>query len=418
MPFEKLFSPIKIRDLELKNRVVMSAMGTHESAESEDGKGVTDKLIAYHVARAKGGCGLNTIEVTSIDAASAPRGFLSIAEDKYIPGLRNLNDAVHAAGGKTCVQLWQGGLAVASDQTVQVLVPNDMPVSAEYTIPGITEERLYSIIDAFQTAAKRAVEAGFDCLEFHCAHNYLPHSMLSGGLNHRTDGWGGSFENRKKFPLACIRAIRESMPEGMPLLMRIGCHDDMLKGGLTLEDVIAFCKDAKEAGVDILNISRGNIVTDATIYEVAPVDIPKGFNVEDAARIRKETGMLTMPCGRINTPEYAEQILQEDKADLIVMARAQLADPDFCNKAQEGRLNDIRYCIGCNQGCYDYFVASLYDPNVKHITCMRNPALLEEEAWALKQTHTPKKVMVIGGGIAGIEAALDLKKTGNEPVIF
>lgn len=418
MPFEKLFSPIKIRDLELKNRVVMSAMGTHESAESEDGKGVTDKLIAYHVARAKGGCGLNTIEVTSIDAASAPRGFLSIAEDKYIPGLRNLNDAVHAAGGKTCVQLWQGGLAVASDQTVQVLVPNDMPVSAEYTIPGITEERLYSIIDAFQTAAKRAVEAGFDCLEFHCAHNYLPHSMLSGGLNHRTDGWGGSFENRKKFPLACIRAIRESMPEGMPLLMRIGCHDDMLKGGLTLEDVIAFCKDAKEAGVDILNISRGNIVTDATIYEVAPVDIPKGFNVEDAARIRKETGMLTMPCGRINTPEYAEQILQEDKADLIVMARAQLADPDFCNKAQEGRLNDIRYCIGCNQGCYDYFVASLYDPNVKHITCMRNPALLEEEAWALKQTHTPKKVMVIGGGIAGIEAALNLKKTGNEPVIF
>ncbi len=418
MPFEKLFSPIKIRDLELKNRVVLSAMGTHESAESEDGKGVTDKLIAYHVARAKGGCGLNTIEVTSVDAASAPRGFLSIAEDKYIPGLRKLNDAVHAAGGKTCVQLWQGGLAVASDQAVQVLVPNDMPVSAEYTIPGITEERLYSIIDAFQAAAKRAVEAGFDCLEFHCAHNYLPHSMLSGGLNHRTDGWGGSFENRKKFPLACIRAIRESMPEGMPLLMRIGCHDDMLEGGLTVEDVIAFCKDAKEAGVDILNISRGNIVTDATIYEVAPVDIPKGFNVEDAARIRKETGMLTMPCGRINTPEYAEQILQEDKADLIVMARAQLADPDFCNKAQEGRLNDIRYCIGCNQGCYDYFVASLYDPNVKHITCMRNPALLEEEAWALKQAHTPKKVMVIGGGIAGIEAALDLKKTGNEPVIF
>lgn len=418
MSFEKLFSPIKIRDLELKNRVVMSAMGTHESIESEDGKGVTDKLIAFHVARAKGGCGLNTIEVTSVDAASAPHGFLSIAEDKYIPGLRKLNDAVHAAGGKTCVQLWQGGLAVASDQTVQILVPNDMPISPEYTIPAITEERLYSVIDAFQAAAKRAVEAGFDCLEFHCAHNYLPHSMLSGGLNHRTDDWGGSFENRKKFPLACIRAIRENIPEGMPLLMRIDCHDDMLEGGLTVEEVIAFCKDAKEAGIDVLNISRGNIVTAATIYEVAPVDIPKGFNVEDAARIRQETGMLTMPCGRINTPEYAEQILQEDKADLIVMARAQLADPDFCNKAQEGRLNDIRYCIGCNQGCYDYFAASLSDPSIKHITCMRNPALLEEEAWGLKQGNTSKKVMIIGGGIAGIEAALDLKKTGNKPVIF
>lgn len=100
---------------------------------------------------------------------------------------------------KTCVQLWQGGLAVASDQTAQILLPNDMPMSAEYTVPGITEERLYSVIEAFGAAAKRAVTAGFDCLEFHCAHNYLPHSMLSGGLNHRTDCWGGSFENRKKF---------------------------------------------------------------------------------------------------------------------------------------------------------------------------------------------------------------------------
>lgn len=418
MSFEKLFSPIKIRELELRNRVVMSAMGTHESAESEDGKSVTDKLIAYHAARARGGCGLNTVEVTSVDAKSSPAGFLSIAEDKYIPGLQKLNDAVHKAGGKTCVQLWQGGLAVASDQTAQILLPNDTPLSAEYTVPAITEERLYSVIDAFKEAAGRAVEAGFDCLEFHCAHNYLPHSMLSGGLNHRIDGWGGSFENRKRFPLACIRAIRENMPEGMPLLMRIDCHDDMLEGGLTVEDVIEFCRDAKEAGVDVLNISRGNIVSAATVYEVAPVDIPKGFNVEDAARIRKETGMLTMPCGRINTPEYAEQILKDDKADLIVMARAQLADPDFCNKAKDGRLNEIRYCIGCNQGCYDYFCAALYNPEVKHITCMRNPALLEEEAWALKPGAKSKKVLIIGGGIAGIEAALDLKKTGNEPVIY
>ncbi|MCI8684305.1 MAG: FAD-dependent oxidoreductase [Lachnospiraceae bacterium] len=376
MLFEKLFSPIKIKNLELRNRVVLSAMGTHESAESADGREVTDKLIAYHAARAKGGCGLNTVEVTSVDAASAPHGFLSIAEDKYIPGLQKLNDAVHAAGGKTCVQLWQGGLAVASDQTAQILLPNDMPMSAEYTVPGITEERLYSVIEAFGAAAKRAVTAGFDCLEFHCAHNYLPHSMLSGGLNHRTDCWGGSFENRKKFPLACIRAIRENMPEGMPLLMRIGCHDDMLEGGLTIEEVIEFCKDAKEAGVDVLNISRGNIVTAATVYEVAPVDIPKGFNVEDAARIRQETGMLTMPCGRINTPELAEQILEED------------------------------------------FYASLSDPEVKHITCMRNPALLEEEAWALTPGVKSRKVMIVGGGIAGIEAALNLKKTGNEPVIF
>lgn len=214
MSFEKLFSPIKIRELELRNRVVMSAMGTHESAASEDGRMVTDKLIAYHVARAKGGCGLNTIEVCSVDAASAPTGFLSIADDRYIPGMKKLCSAVHAAGGRVAVQLWQGGLAVASDPQAQILLPSDMPLSPEYTVPGITEERIQSVIEAFGQAARRVVEAGIDVIEFHCAHNYLPHSFLSGGINRRTDGWGGSFENRKKFPLACIQAIRANMPEG------------------------------------------------------------------------------------------------------------------------------------------------------------------------------------------------------------
>ncbi len=416
--FEKLFTPIRIRDLELRNRVVMSAMGTHEAAESASQKDVTDKLIAFHAARARGGCGLNTVEVSSVDEASAPKGFLSIALDDYVPGFRRLNDAVHAAGGKTCLQLWQGGLAVASDRTAEILLPDAMPLSPQYTVPAITEERLYAVIDAYGKAAKRAVDAGFDCLEFHCAHNYLPHSMLSGGLNHRTDGWGGSFENRMKFPLACIKAIRDQMPEGMPLFMRIGCHDDMLPGGLTVDDVIAFCKEAGKAGVDVLNISRGNIMTAATMYEVAPVDIPNGFNVEDAARIRQETGMLTMPCGRINTPELAESVLQADQADLIVMARAQLADADFCNKAREGKLNDIRYCIGCNQGCYDSFTRALADPSVKHIACTRNPALLEEETLSLKPGARAKKVLIAGGGVAGLEAAIDLKKTGNEPVLF
>ena len=415
--FDQLFEPIQIRGMKLRNRVVMSAMGTHESVESEDGKGVTDKLIAYHVARAKGGNGLNTVEVTAVDAASAPYGFLSIAQDQYISGFKKLNDAVHANGGKTCIQLWQGGLAVASDPKAEILVPNDMPLSAEYTVRGISNERLLDIIDKFGQAAKRAVEAGFDCLEFHCAHNYLPHSMLSGGINHRSDEWGGSFENRKKFPLKCIQSIRANMPEDMPLFMRIDCHDDMLEGGLTIEEVIDFCKDAKEYGVDVLNISRGNILTAATLYEVAPVDIENGFNVQDAARIRKETGMITMPCGRINTPEFAEKILEEDKADMVVMARAQLADPNFCNKAKEGKVNQIRYCIGCNQGCYDTFCASLSNPDIKHITCMRNPGLLEEANESLIPTKHPKKVLIIGGGIAGMEAALDLYETGNIPIL-
>lgn len=172
----------------------------------------------------------------------------------------------------------------------------------------------------------------------------------------------------------------------MPLFLKIDCHDDMLESGLILKEVIDFCKDAKEYGVNVLNISRGNIITAVTLYEVAPVDIKNGFNVEDGERIRKETGMFTMPCGRINTPEFAEKILEDDKADLIVMARAQLADANFCNKAKNGQVNQIRYCSN-----------SLYDPSIKHITRIRNPGLLEEATDSLSMASHPKKVVIASG---------------------
>ncbi len=412
MAFDKLFSPIQIRGLELKNRVVMSGMGTHMTGM--DSSEVNQKLMDYHVARARGGVAMNTTEVCSVDAPSSPKGFMSISEDKYIPGLKKLCDAVHDAGGKMCVQLWQGSLAVGMDPTAEMLVVSDMPVSPEYTIPGISIERLKSVVQAYGKAAARAVEAGFDAIEFHCAHNYLPHSFLSGGINHRTDEYGGSFENRVKFPLECIESIRRNIPEDMPLFMRVDCHDDFLENGLTTDDIIAFCKLAKEKGVDVLNISRGNILTAAVMYETPPVDLPNGFNVEKAARIRKETGMLTMPAGRINTPGYAEQILNEDKADLVVMARAQLADPEFCNKAKAGKLSAIKYCIGCDQGCYDYFV----DMTKEHISCLRNPAVGHEAEYELKKTDSPKKVLIAGGGMAGLEAADVLVRRGHIPVIY
>lgn len=411
MPFENLFSPIQIRNLTLKNRVVMAGMGTKMACG--DGREVSDQLIAYHKARAVGGVGLNTVEVCSVDTASAPKGFLSLSEDTYIPGMKKLCDAVHEGGGKIALQLWQGGLGVCMDPDAEQLYPTDLKYPPRFMIEQITEERIASIIAAFGKTARRAVEAGFDAVEFHCAHNYLPHSFLSGGMNRRTDGWGGSLENRMRFPLACLESIRSNIPDGMPLLMRIDCHDDFLPGGLTVEDMIVFCKEAKKKGVDLLNVSRGNILTKANMFEVPPVDLPHGFNVEDAARIRKETGILTMPAGRINTPEYAEEILAKDQADLVVMARAQLADPEFCNKAKAGKVTAIKYCIGCDQGCFDYFV----DPTKPHISCLRNPAVGREVEMALIPTDAPKKVLVVGGGIGGIETADVLFKRGHHPIV-
>ena len=369
--FDKLFTPITIKDMTLRNRIIMPAMGTRFTED----RFVNEKHIAYHVARARGGSALNIVEVSSVHALSAPKMFLSIAEDKYIPKLKELTDAIHAEGGKAGIQLWQGGLAVGMDQTAMILLSSDTELAPGFTVPGISREMIAEVVDCYGKAAARAVAAGFDCIEFHCAHNYLPHSFLSDGLNHRTDEYGGSLENRARFPLECIRAIRAAMPEGMPLFMRIDAQDDGFgEAGLTVEDTITFCNWAKDAGVDVLDVSRGNIVTAASKYEVPPLDLPRGFNVDNAARIRKGTGMLTIGVGRINDPQQAEDILEADKVDMVVMGRAQLADPDFCNKCKEGRVEDIDRCVGCNQGCLDGFA----DLNMPHITCLRNPAIGRE----------------------------------------
>lgn len=408
--YEKLFEPITIRGMELKSRIILPAMGTKFSGKTSF---VTDQLIDYHVARVKGGSTLNIVEVSSVHTPSAPRGFLSISEDAYIPGFQKLTDAIHKAGGKAGIQLWQGSICVGMDQTAQILVASDMPMGPELTLPGMTKDQIHEVAECYGKAAKRAVTAGFDCIEFHCAHNYLPHSFLSGGINHRTDEYGGSLDNRARFPLEAIRAVRANMPEDMPLFMRIDAHDDYLDGGLTIEEVIAFCRMAKDAGVDVLDVSRGNVISAGNKYEVPPIDLPKGFNIDNAARIRKETGMLTIGVGRLNEPGIAEQVLKEEKADMVVMGRAQLADPEFVNKVKSGRTEDIDYCIGCDQGCLDGFA----DPDCPHITCLRNPAVGRERECAIVKTDKPETVLIAGGGIAGLQAAIVLKQRGHNPVL-
>lgn len=409
--FEHLLSPIKIRGLELKSRIILPAMGTRMANEKGE---ITDRLIAYHAARAKGGCGLNIVEVAAVHRPSSPAHFVWICEDSLIEGHKKLTDAIHENGGKAGIQLWQGGLAVSMDPSAQILLPSDMNLG-QYTIPGITLEQIKEVVFCYGQAARRAVEAGYDCIEFHLAHNYLPHSFLSGGLNHRTDEYGGNFENRCRFPLEVIDAIRNNIPEDMPLFIRIDAHDDFLEKGLTIEEVIDFCNIAKNHGVDVLDVSRGNILTAATIYEVPPIDVPQGFNIENASRIRKETNMLTIGVGRINHEDFAEKLLAEDKVDMVVMGRAQLADPELVNKLKEGRTQDIIHCIGCDQGCYDGFTDVV---NREFITCMRNPNIGHEAEHTFTKTENPKHVWIVGGGVGGMEAAKVLKELGHEPEIF
>lgn len=410
--YKELFSPIRIRDVEFKNRIVFPAMGTKMAG---GGKYVTDQIIDYHVARARGGNGVNFTEVCGVHDASTPNGFLSIGDDKYIPEFKRLTGAIKDAGGRSGIQLWQGGLAGLNYPVDEVYLASDL-IGDDGKIKhrAMTKEDIVMLVESFGEAARRAVESGFDCIEFHAGHNYLPHEFLSGAMNRRDDEYGGSLENRMRFPLECLKAIRDNMPEGMPLFMRVVAHDDELEGGITIDETVEFCKRAGNIGVDILNVSRGNFLTSAIKYEVPPVDLPRGFNVSNAEYIKNETGMMTIAVGRINDPEQADEIIRNNRSDMVVIARGQLADPEFANKAREGRANEIVKCIGCNQGCYDGFISE----EVPFITCLRNPALGKERKYKLKQTDNPKNIMIAGAGVGGLEAAITLKKRGHNPVVY
>lgn len=393
--FDKLFSPITIRDLTLKGRAMWSACGTRFTSDRH----VTDRHLAYHVARAKGGCPLNMIEVTGVHEGSDAIMFLSLAKDEYVPDLKRLTDAIHEAGGKAGIQIYQGGLGVCFDSDAAMLVPD-----------AISLEEMEEVRVAFGAATRRAVEGGVDVIEVHIAHQYLLHSFLSPAFNHRADEYGGSLENRAKFPLECLKIVRENMPEGMPLFIRTSIQDDFVPG-LTVEDCIQFCKWAKEVGVDVLDLSRGNMISAANKFEVPPVDLPRGFNLEYAARFKKETGMIVICVGRINDPYVAEKALEQ--VDMVVMSRAQMVDPEFMNKCREGRTDDIIRCIGCNEGCLDGF-ANLDMP---HISCTRNPQLGRESECPILPAKEPRKVLIAGGGPAGMMAARVLHEEGHTPIL-
>lgn len=206
--------------------------------------------------------------------------------------------------------------------------------------------------------------------------------------------------------------MRKNMPDGMPLFIRMNLKDDYVDG-LSIEDCIRFCKMAKAVGVDVLNLSRGNMVSAANKFEVPPIDLPHGFNLPMASRVRRETGMITIGVGRINDPYFAEKVLEDDLVDMVAMSRAQLADPEFMNKIRDGRINEIDRCCGCNEGCLDGF-ANLDMP---HITCLRNPAVGREAECIITPSDNPRTVLVAGGGMAGMMAARTLRKRGHRVIL-
>ena len=402
MSYDALFAPIKLRGLELKNRVVLPGMNTKMVKNKHD---IAEDLVAYHAARAAGGCALNIVEPACVCPETHAYLYLGLYTEHHSEELKKVTKAIHDNGGLACVQIWHGGFVPEAffDKTNKRETPDT-----------ITHERIQEIIKQYGVSAKLAVEAGFDALEFHAAHTYLPHEFMNPSLNNRTDEYGNqSLENRCRFNLEVIREMRANMPEDMPLLMRLDAIDELMPKVTTVEETIQFINWAAEAGVDAADLSRGNAMSLATVYEVPPYNLEPGFNMDNIAAVKAGISIPVIGVGRVNTPDVADKLIREGKIDMIAVGRGQLVDPEWCNKAKEGRDDEIRRCIGCTQGCYDKVV----DPKASHITCTRNPMLCLEYK-GLPKTESPKNVMVIGAGIGGLVCAEFLKARGHNPTVY
>lgn len=405
MTYKNLLSPGKIGNLELRNRTIFPPMGT---AMAKDGE-VTERHIRYHARRAQGGCGMNIVEISGVHYSAAYPSKIGLYDDKFLPGLTRLASAIKEAGGKACIQLWHGGRQNASDYGAP-WAPSAIPCPLVKEMPHeITIAEIQEVVAAFGEAADRAKRAGFDAVEIHAAHGYLLDGFLSPHSNKRTDEYGGSFENRIRITLEAIAAVRKSVGKDFPILIRVSISANV-EGGLTAEEGFKAVKLYEEAGVDAIDVSQGNYVS--LPYTIPPYFLPQGVNVANAAEVKKFVKIPVVVAGRMITPEFAEQVLESGAADFISLGREQLADPDFVKKAAAGQASDIVRCIACDQGC----IGRVWTQG--GVSCVFNPLTGHESEIVIKPADTKKKILVIGGGPAGLEAARVAAERGHSVVLF
>ena len=413
MHYEKLFAPGRIAHLELKNRIVMPAMGCSLAEHSgEPGP----RMIRYYADRAKGGTGLIITEITRIDdetGVGTPNQ-LAVTDSFVIGQLSRLAEAVHAYDTKLFVQLHHPG-----NQTPSRLIGGRQPVSAsDVTCKVIGEqpralstEEVEGLVKKFVIGAVLCQKAGVDGVEIHGAHGYLVSQFLSPHTNKRTDKYGGSFEGRMRFATEIILGIRAYCGPKFPIGIRIN-GSDYLADGITEEDAIAQAKYFEKLGVCYLNVSCGTYDSGATIIE--PNYFQEGWKKHLAANIKKAVSIPVIAVCNIKHPAVAEQLLEEDFADFVGIARGNLADPEWANKAEKGADKLIRKCLGCME-CFRILNDGL------PLGCTLNPVLGREFEWGdekLVRNGAGRTVAVVGGGPAGFEAALTLRKRGFRVVLF
>ncbi len=405
MKIQKLFEPKTINSVKIRNRFVMPPMLTHYSNADFT---VSERLIAYHATRARGGFGLNIVEAIAVHSMGKgfPRG-LGFWDDSFISGFSSLTEAVHKENGKIFAQIFHAGSQTCKEIIgAQPVAPSAVFHPGQKVLPReLTKDEIYEIIESFANAARRAREAGFDGVEVHGAHGYLLSQFMSPHTNKRSDEYGGDLLGRVKLPIDIIKSIRTEVGRDFPVIIRMA-GDERVSGGRSKEETLAMAGLLEEAGYDALHITTANI--SSTIYVIPCYYAPVALNTGFAEIIKNNVSIPVITTGRINDPLIAETILQEGKADFIGMGRASIADPELPNKVAAGKLQDIRPCIACLQGCIANLLVG------KPITCLVNPAMGHEGEKELKKAAERKKVLVVGGGPAGLEAARVARLRGHK----
>jgi 2,4-dienoyl-CoA reductase-like NADH-dependent reductase (Old Yellow Enzyme family)/thioredoxin reductase len=406
MSLQRLFEPARIGQMMVKNRIVMPAMGTDFG--TQDGF-VSPRLVDYYEERAKGGVGLIIVENTSVDypRGKAAPNQISIDHDKYVEGLSELARAIKRGGARAAIQLEHGGRDASSAITGrQPVGPSASLSQAGEPVKELSAVEIEELVKRHAEAAVRAKKAGFDGVEVHGAHGHLLAQFLSPSLNQRGDQYGGSLENRARFLLEVIRACRAAVGPDYPLWCRINAAEYGVEPALDYAQAAQVARWAEEAGVDAVSVSAyGYGAQFATLCPGVP-----GFHLAGAAQVKSNVSVPVIAVGRI-LPEVGEWALREGIADMVAMGRALIADPYLPKKALEDRLQDIVPCIGCLECLETSFkdiiqaIINPGGPNQAGVRCTVNPAMGRERECEISPARVPKRVVVVGGGPAGMEAA-------------
>lgn len=405
--YPHLFSPIKIGEKVVKNRIFMPPLSTNLGNKGY----VTDELVEHYKARAKGGVGLFVTEVVTVEPTYVYLpGDMSIYDDSFIDGWKKLAAGVHEYGAKILPQLFHPAyMAFPIPGTPQLIAPSNVgPYYAKEAPRSVTKEELKVIIRQFGEAAGRAQKAGCDGVEIHAAH---AHGLLGGFLsplyNKRTDEYGGDINARLRLTLEVIKEVRRVCGKNFIIDVRIS-GDEYSDGGLNLNDMIYVAKQLEKAGVDMLHVSGGT-----TIARGSSIPAPgtmMGSHSACSEEIKKYVSIPVTTVGRITEPWIAEELIANGKADVCMIGRANLCDAEFANKAMEGREDEIRPCIGCLR-CLNGIMFG------KRVSCTVNPSFELENEDTLLPAETKKNILVIGGGCAGMEAAFVAEKRGHNVVL-